>query len=85
MYRVNRKSTAVLTVISILLASLLVFSFGCVKKEEKEIKIGAVLELTGPLSRLGERSKMGMELAVDEINSQGGIHNKNIKLVIEDD
>jgi len=42
MYRINHKSS-VLMVISIIIASLIVFSFGCVKKEEKEIKIGAVL------------------------------------------
>ena len=65
-------------------AFLVIFSGGCAKKDEKEIKIGAVLELTGPLSRLGERSKMGMELAADEINSQGGILNREIKLIIED-
>ena len=38
MYRMNHKSSSALTIISILIASLLVFSFGCAKKEEKEIK-----------------------------------------------
>jgi len=46
MKRINHKSSTVLTVISIILSSLMVFSFGCVKKEEKEIKI---LPLTGAL------------------------------------
>ena len=40
-------SSLVLTIMSIILASLMVFSFGCEKKEEKEIKIGAILPLTG--------------------------------------
>ncbi len=43
MKRISHNSSAVLTIISIIIASLMVFSFGCVKKEEKEIKIGAIL------------------------------------------
>ncbi|MDP2753978.1 MAG: hypothetical protein Q8P40_06255 [Nitrospirota bacterium] len=35
---INHKSSIVLSVISIFIASLMVFSFGCAKKEEKEIK-----------------------------------------------
>jgi hypothetical protein len=41
--KIHYKSSAVLTIVSILIASVMVFSFGCVKKEEKEIKIGASL------------------------------------------
>lgn len=47
MKRINHKSSAVLVVLSILIASLVIFSFGCPKKEEKEIKIGVMLPLTG--------------------------------------
>ncbi|MDP2752888.1 MAG: hypothetical protein Q8P40_00620 [Nitrospirota bacterium] len=38
MKRINHSSSAILTIISIIIASLMVLSFGCVKKEEKEIK-----------------------------------------------
>lgn len=69
---------------SIILVSLTVFSIGCVKKEEGEIKIGVILELTGPLAPQGERSKRSMDLAVDEINSKGWIYGKKIKLILED-
>jgi hypothetical protein len=34
MYKINRKFSSALIIISILLASLMVFPFGCVKKEE---------------------------------------------------
>lgn len=33
---INHKSSIVLSVILILIASLMVFSFGCAKKEEKQ-------------------------------------------------
>ncbi len=76
--------SAVLLIISIVVASFMVFSFGCAKKEEKEIKIGAILPLTGDAAQYGQSAKKGMELAVNEINERGGIDNKKIKLIIED-
>jgi branched-chain amino acid transport system substrate-binding protein len=76
--------SAVLLIMSFVVASLMVFSFGCVKKEEKEIKIGAILPLTGDAAKYGQSAKKGMELAIDEINAKGGINNKKLKLIIED-
>ncbi|MBI5199577.1 MAG: hypothetical protein HZA09_06150, partial [Nitrospirae bacterium] len=49
-------------VISIILVSLMVFSFGCAKKEEKEIKIGAILSLTGKAASYGEWAQKGITL-----------------------
>lgn len=85
MYRINRKPSSTFTIISILLASLMVFSFGCVKKEEKEIKIGAILPLTGGAGKYGEDAKAGIELAVEQKNAAGFINNKRIKVIFEDD
>lgn len=84
MYKINFKSSSALTIISILLASLMVFSFGCVKKEEKEIKIGAILPLTGDGAVYGIKEKEGIELAVEENNATGGIRGKKIKVIFED-
>ena len=47
--RLDAESSSLsLTIISILLASLMVFSFGCVKKEEKEIKINKSIPFSSP-------------------------------------
>jgi len=43
------------------------------KKQPKEIKIGAILPLTGGAGKYGEDAKLGIDLAVNEINLQGGI------------
>jgi len=51
----------------------------------KEVTIGVIASLTGPISPYGERLKEGAELAVDEINQSGGVNKKPIKLIIEDD
>ncbi|MBM4141766.1 MAG: hypothetical protein FJ242_09880 [Nitrospira sp.] len=57
---------------------------GCAKKES-EIKIGAIIPLTGSFATYGEPVRDGMLLAVEEINKDGGIEGKRIKLIIEDD
>lgn len=84
MHRINHKFSSALTIILILLASLMVFSFGCVKKEEKEIKIGAVLPLTGSAAVWGENSRMGLEIALEEVNAAGGVKGKKVNLIFED-
>jgi len=53
-------------------------------QREEPIKIGAVLSLSGPGSQTGQSIRDGMLMAVDEINSWGGIDGRKIELVIED-
>jgi ABC-type branched-subunit amino acid transport system substrate-binding protein len=48
------------------------------------IKVGAALPLSGPLAKLGEDIKLALEAYFKEINSQGGIYNRRIELVVED-
>lgn len=85
MYK-NYKFSSVLAIISIFLASLMVFSTGCVKKEEaKEIKIGVITPLTGEGATYGDATKKGADLAVEEINAAGGINGEKLKLIYEDD
>lgn len=50
-----------------------------------EILIGSILDQSGPLSGYGKQTRQGMQLRVDEINEQGGIHGRKLKLVVEDD
>jgi len=55
------------------------------KKEPKEIKIGAILPLTGPSAQYGIWIQEALELGKDEINSKGGINGKRLKIIYEDD
>ena len=54
----------------------------------KQLKVGAGLPFTGPLSMVGAIWQQGMELAFDKINDQGGIKiggdTYTIKLLLED-
>jgi len=49
-----------------------------------EIVIGTAQDLSGPIVALSKPAANGMRMRVDEINEQGGIHGRKIKLVVED-
>jgi len=49
-----------------------------------EILIGTIQDLSGPIAAFGKQSRNGMQLRVDEINEQGGINGRKVKLVVED-
>ena len=49
-----------------------------------EILIGSIQDLSGPIAGFGKQARMGMMLRVDEINEQGGINGRKIKLLVED-
>jgi len=50
---------------------------------EGPIKIGAIISVTGPASHLVD-VRDGMKLAVDEVNTWGGVNGRKIELVVED-
>ncbi|MGY3765281.1 ABC transporter substrate-binding protein [Vagococcus vulneris] len=54
------------------------------KVDGDKIKIGLNLELSGPVAGYGNQEKEGAELAVKEINADGGIKGKQIELVSKD-
>lgn len=49
-----------------------------------EITIGSIQDLSGPIAGFGKQVRLGMMLRVDEINEQGGINGRKLKLYVED-
>ena len=49
-----------------------------------EITLGSIQDLSGPLAGFGKQDRLGMMLRVDEINEQGGINGRKLKLIVED-
>ncbi len=49
-----------------------------------EILLGSIQDLSGPLAGFGKQARAGMLLAVDEINEQGGVNGRKLKLLVED-
>src|SRR6266849_7106509 len=48
------------------------------------IKIGAILPLTGDSASWGEQGRWGIESAVREVNESGGIDGKQVEVIFED-
>lgn len=49
--------------------------------QAEEIRIGALLETSGPLASLGQPTFEGAQLAVDQVNAEGGIDGKEVVLI----
>ena len=71
---------SIVVTVAIIVAAGMVAGSGCV---QKPIRIGAILSLSGAGSYLGADARDGMLLAVDEVNSRGGINGRRIELIIE--
>jgi branched-chain amino acid transport system substrate-binding protein len=52
--------------------------------DDGTIRIGMVAELTGPLQSLGTEARKAAELAVDQVNEDGGVDGRELELVVED-
>jgi branched-chain amino acid transport system substrate-binding protein len=51
---------------------------------KNEIVLGSIQDLSGPIAAFGKQSRNGMLLRIDEINEQGGIHGRKLRLLVED-
>ena len=49
-----------------------------------EVVFGTIQDLSGPIAAYGKSSRNGMQLYVSEVNEQGGINGRKIKLAVED-
>jgi branched-chain amino acid transport system substrate-binding protein len=52
---------------------------------KNEILIGTIQDMSGPLAGYGKQARNGMLLRIEELNEQGAIHGRKLKLVAEDD
>lgn len=75
-----------LVVLCTLALLTLLFLPSCSKKqpESKEIKIGAILPLTGDGALYGQMARKAIELAVEEINAKKGTGGKRFSVIYED-
>lgn len=75
-----KKITGTLVMVALVATALAV---GCARKPE-EIKIGAVLPMTGDAAVYGEPLKQGMELALNRLMDEGGVSGKKLTIIYED-
>jgi branched-chain amino acid transport system substrate-binding protein len=88
--RVIMKNRKIITFLVILcIVSTMIWVSGCssevATKDEDVIVLAAAAPMTGDYAQFGEYAKEGLELALEEINNNGGVLGKQIKLVYGDD
>jgi branched-chain amino acid transport system substrate-binding protein len=67
--------------------SLVMFLSGpvaCHNAGSRDIRIGALLPLSGSGANYGKSLQQGLDLALEEINGSGGINGKPLKIIYED-
>ncbi len=51
----------------------------------KPVRLGVIVDVSGPSASLGIAGRNGMQLAVEEVNAKGGIQGQPIELLYRDD
>ena len=51
---------------------------------DEEVILGMHTDISGPVSSFGKYSVEGVKMRIDEINENGGIHGRTIKIIAED-
>ena len=69
----------------IVLSLAALFIAGGGLRAQEEIAVGEFASLTGGSASFGQSSHKGTALAIEEVNAQGGVLGKKIKLITEDD
>jgi branched-chain amino acid transport system substrate-binding protein len=71
-------------VTSITAAAILATTFAA-SSAVAQVKIGAILSVTGPASFLGDPEKRTLEMYVADINAKGGVNGQKLELIVYDD
>ncbi|MGE0719100.1 MAG: branched-chain amino acid ABC transporter substrate-binding protein [Alphaproteobacteria bacterium] len=74
-----------MTRFSIILSAVLAVGLAQPARAQTDIPIGLAVALTGPISPIGEQARRGAEAAVAQINAEGGVGGRRLRLVPADD
>lgn len=85
---IKRKKLLALLICTAVLSTI-ILAAGCSSKQTNQgnadtINIGAVLDISGPSSSLGIPERDTLQMLTDQLNANGGINGRKIKLVILD-
>jgi branched-chain amino acid transport system substrate-binding protein len=83
----DKKGWVVLTILIVAIVIIAIFAKPKASKvaiEGDTVKIGLIGPLSGEAATYGESMRQGAELAVEQINANGGIQGKPIEMIYED-
>ena len=69
----------------IVCAGLLLFACDKQASAPQPIRLGVIVDISGPSASLGIAGRNGIQLAVEQANTAGGIQGRNIELLFRDD
>lgn len=82
----NCQGHATATLKMAFMSSVVMFVGGCERKTNEAIRIGELNSYTGPLAGFTEPYKQGWQLAIEEVNTSGGVRGgRKIEAVSRDD
>lgn len=91
-WRSSVKRKAITVALAVAAAALMVATSGCAEQGSGAdgesggpIKMGLDTALTGPIGELGVQNKQGIQMYLDELNSNGGVLDRQVKLISRDD
>ncbi|MCP5467679.1 MAG: ABC transporter substrate-binding protein [Deltaproteobacteria bacterium] len=64
--------------------SICFFAMECKKSSQEDVVIGVFTSLTGQTATFGQSMNNGIQLAVEEINADGGVLDKPVRTIVED-
>jgi len=91
----NKKNQGMIIILGLMIAAVLIIS-GCSQASESQtgnvvkqkaaepIKIGFLESLTGDVAAIGQNNKAAVEMAIEEVNAEGGINGRPLQLIYED-
>lgn len=81
----TKLALALMSITIVIIGVLFVVFSNTKTNTETPIKVGGLFALTGKLASVGTTESRFTQIAIDEINSQGGIDGKQIQFILEDD
>lgn len=75
------------TAAGLLAASTIMLSASYAQEQEKTVKFALVAPISGPMAHDGQLMRLGAELAIEDVNAQGGIKalgGAKMELIVED-
>ncbi len=79
---INKTKWILAIIITILSTNI---SFAEVGITKNEIKIGSIMDQSGPVAFIGKGIADGVRLYIKYINDKGGVHGRRLKFILEDD
>jgi len=78
------KKGMILLVVAVAAVVVVLVSVNRSKAGRAEVRIGAILPLTGDLASYGQNARDGMMLLADQINAKGGVEGRKLTVIFED-